>query len=110
MNTKSMFNLKEMLCTDLDQYARKGSLTKNDLEAVNMIMATIKNIDKVSMMDEEGSSYGMGDWTANGSYSNGMPMMDRYSGRRGYMNGGTSGRRYSNDSDDMESRMRREMY
>ncbi len=109
MNAKAMYNIKEMLCTDLDQYARKGGLTKNDLEAVNRIMDTIKNIDKISMMEEEGSSYGMGRWDANGSYSNGMPTSNgmRMSGRRGSRDAYPD---YSGtDSRDMETRMRREM-
>ena len=85
-----------------------------------MITDTIKNLDKITTMEEEGYSYGMGDWNANGSYSNGrMPMTDgMYSGRRGrssrdggYQN--RTNRNYSNDADDMEymeNRMRREMY
>lgn len=123
MNTKVMYDIKEILCTDLNQYAGKGSLTKNDLDTVHMITDTIKNIDKITMLEEEGYSYGEGHWDANGSYSNGMPMSgDRYPMRRrnyGDEYGATnSGRRYmrnnySNDSDDiemMENRMRREMY
>lgn len=123
MSTKAMYDIKDMLCTDLDQYAKKGSLTRNDLDTVHMITDTIKNLDKIATMEEEGYSYGDGNWNANGSYSNGrMPMSDeRYSGRRyrENMNENTnSGRRYmrnnySNDSNDMEymeNRMRREMY
>lgn len=119
MNTKAMYDLKEILCTDLDQYARKGSLTRNDLDTVHMITDTVKNIDKITAKEEEGYSYGEGNWNATGSYSNGMPMSDGYSGRRGnYREDGNSGRRYmrnnySNDSDNMdyvENRMRREMY
>ena len=120
MSTKTMYDLKEMLCTDLDQYARKGSLTRNDLDTVHMITDTIKNLDKISAMEEEGYSYGEGNWNANGSYSNGrMPMQDAYSGRNYRENGnGNSGRRYmrnnySNDGNDMEyteNRMRRDMY
>lgn len=123
MSSKAMYDIKEMLCSDLDQYARKGSLTKNDLDTVHMITDTIKNLDKISMMEEEGYSYGEGNWNANGSYSNGMPMSDgRYSGRRrnnysGENGESNPGRRYmrnnySNDSNDMEymeNRMRREM-
>lgn len=114
-----MYDLRETLCTDLDQYAKKGSMTRNDLDTVHMITDTIKNLDKITMMEEEGSSYGEGRWTADGSYSNGrMPMQDgRYSGRRyrDEYEGNSSGRRYmrnnySNDSEDMESRTRREMY
>lgn len=119
MSTKAMYDIKETLCADLDQYARKGSLTKNDLDTVHMITDTIKNLDKISMMEEEGSSYGDGMWNANGSYSNGrMPMSTMNSGRNYNYENGNSGRRYmrnnySNDSEpmeNMENRMRREMY
>lgn len=108
MSTKAMYDLKETLCTELDQYARKDSLTRTDLDTVHVITDTIKNFDKITQMEEDGSSYGMGDWTANGSYSNGMPT--RYSGR-GHMNG-NYGRRYSGDDDTeyVANRMRREMY
>lgn len=99
MNTKSMYDLKETLCANLEQYARKDNLTRNDLDTVHMLTDTIKNVDKISMMEEEGNSYGMGRWDANGSYSNGMMPNMRTSGRRGY----------SHDADDMEYRMRREM-
>ena len=114
-----MYDLKEMLCTDLDQYARKGSLTRNDLDTVHMITDTIKNLDKITMIEEEGYSYGDGNWNAQGSYSNGrMPMSEMTYGRRGnYGENTTSGRRYmrnnysndSSDMDSMENRMRREM-
>lgn len=122
MSTKAMYDLKEMLCQDLEQYSKKGSLTRNDLDTVHMITDTIKNVDKITMMEEEGYSYGGGNWNANGSYCSGSMSDGRYSGRRrnNYVgeNGNTnSGRRYmrnnySNDSDDMEymeNRMRREM-
>lgn len=120
MSTKAMMELNEMLCGDLEQYARKGSLTRNDLDTVHMITDTIKNLKKISMMEEQGNSYGNGNWNAMGQYSNGrMPMSDGYSGRMMRDNGMSyedtnSGRRYqrnnySNDSEDMESRMRREI-
>lgn len=103
MSTKAMYDLRETLCTNLDQYARKGSLSRTDLETVQMLTDTIKNVDKISMMEEEGNSYGMGNWNANGSYSNGMRMSGRRSSRDGYQND------YSNEAYDMENRMRREM-
>lgn len=117
MNAKAMYDLKETLCTNLEQYARKDSLTRNDLDTVHMLTDTIKNVDKISMMEEEGSSYGMGNWNANGSYGsydNGMSY-GRSSGRRGSRDGGNysgtnySGNNYSNEAYDMQDRMRREM-
>lgn len=113
MSAKAMYDLRETLCTNLDQYARKDNLTRNDLDTVHMLTDTIKNVDKITMMEEEGNSYGMGRWDANGSYSNGMPMSyGRNSGRRSSRDGGNySGNNgnYSNDAYDMENRMRREM-
>lgn len=119
MSTKAMYDLKETLCGDLEQYARKGSLTKNDLETVNLVTDTINNLEKISMREEQGSSYGEGNWNANGSYSNGMGMDGMYAGRRGSSVDGGNGysgrnrRNYSGEADGMEymdSRMRREMY
>lgn len=115
MSTKAMYDLKENLCSDLDQYAKKGSLTRTDLDTVHMITDTIKNIEKITMMEESGNSYGEGNWNANGLYSNGMmPFEGRYSERRsnrdnGYVDSRMRGD-YSNNGYDMESRMRREMY
>ena len=103
-----MYDLKETLCTDLDQYAKKGTLTGSDLEMVHKMTDTIKNIDKITMMEEQGSSYD-GNWTANGSYGNGM-MNGGYSGYRGSRNSGMNrGNSYGDYYDNMESRMRREM-
>lgn len=110
MSAKTMYDLRETLCTNLDQYARKENFTRNDLDTVHILTDTIKNIDKISAMEEDGSSYGMGRWDANGSYSNGMPMSYgmRMSGRRGSRDAYPE--TYSGtDARDMETRMRREM-
>lgn len=117
MNTKILYEIKETLCTDLEPFAKKRNMTKSEVDSIFAITGAINNMNKIIRSEDEGYSYGDGNWSANGSYSNGMPMMDgRYSNRRGsYMSNGNSGRRYSgdgyiNDTDDMESRMRREMY
>lgn len=81
---KHMEKLKKMLCKELDEIAEKGELGSGSLEIVHKLTDTIKNIDKIEMLDEDaqserGSSYRRsygGDWEANGTY-------DRYSGRRG---------------------------
>lgn len=112
MSTKAMYDLKETLCTDLDQYAKKGTLSKADLDIVHVITDTVKNIDKITAMDEEGYSYG--EWNAYGTYPDMRNSGRRYSrGNADYSNRHYSGNNYSNDSNDMdrvENRMRREMY
>lgn len=52
-----------------------------DLEAVHKLTDTIKNIDKIEMLEADGYSNNGGDWEARGSYD-GMYRDDRYS-RRG---------------------------
>lgn len=116
MNTKAMYDAKEMLCKEFEDLTRKGNISRNDLQPIEQLTNSIKNIMKICEMEEEGYSYGEGNWNANGSYSNGMMPMsygrgsygdERMSGRRSGNN--YSGNNYSNDAYDMESRMRREM-
>lgn len=81
---KHLEKLKKMLCKELDELAEKGELGSGSLEIVHKLTDTIKNIDKIEMLEEgeqseRGSSYTRsygGDWEATGTY-------DRYSGRRG---------------------------
>ena len=79
MGMKSMYELRDMLCKELDELARKGELGAGDLEIAHKLTATIKNIDKIDMMESEGYSGG-GDWEADmrGTYGRGSS----YRGRR----------------------------
>lgn len=73
MGKKAMYELRDMLCKELDEVARKGELGAGDLEIVHKLTATIKNIDKIEMFEEnEGYSRG-GDWQADmrGTYGRG---------------------------------------
>lgn len=69
---KSMYELRDMLCKELDELARKGELGAGDLEIAHKLTATIKNIDKIDMMESEGYSGG-GDWESDmrGAYGRG---------------------------------------
>lgn len=54
---KSLYDLKEKLNEELDDIARKPELSAGDLETVHKLTDTIKNIDKICMIeDEEGYS------------------------------------------------------
>lgn len=106
MSAKTMHELKEMLCKELDDIVRKGSISHTDLETVHKLTDTIKNIHKIDGMEEQGYSYGMGDWMANGKYYNdGMNSRRSYDGS--YNDNTTSGRmhyvrgHYSRDGGDM---------
>ena len=56
MNMKAMYDLRDMLCKELDEIARKGELGAGDLDIAHKLVSTIKNIDKIEMMEGEGYS------------------------------------------------------
>lgn len=78
MSKKAMYELRNMLCDELDELARKGDLGAGDLEIAHKLTGTIKNIDKIEMMEDDGYSrdgdYSRGgDWQADmrGTYGRG---------------------------------------
>lgn len=92
-----MHELKEKLCDELEEIARKGELGAGDLEIIHKLTDTIKNLDKIEMLEDGGYSQA-GDWEADmrGTYGRGSSYrgrkrdsMGRYSrdgrgGRGGY--------------------------
>lgn len=68
MSDKSMYTIRDMLCKEIDEIAATGKVTSGDLSTVHLLTDTVKNIDKIMRMSEEGYSYG-GEWQANGNYS-----------------------------------------
>ncbi len=76
MSKKAMYNLREMLCKELDELAHYDKFSTSDLEIVHKLTDTIKNIDKIAMMESEDYSerysHG-GDWEADvrGTYGRG---------------------------------------
>jgi hypothetical protein len=71
---KYLEEIKEMLCEELEKIGKKGELSAGSLDIVHKLTDTIKNIDKIEMLEEGGgSSYDDegGMWTAKGSYDNG---------------------------------------
>lgn len=75
MSKKAMYELRNMLCDELDELARKGDLGAGDLEIAHKLTDTIKNIDKIEMLEDDGysrdSDYSQhrysrdGDWQAD---------------------------------------------
>lgn len=100
--------LRDTLCRELDEIAEKGELSAGDLETVDKLTHTLKNLDKIMMGGEYSNA---GDWYAMGNY-----------GRDGYRDeyrGGNSYRGRKRDSmgrysradatDDMADKLRRMM-
>lgn len=49
-------DLKEMLCKELEEIAEKGELSAGMLETVHKLTDSIKNIDKIEMLEDGGYS------------------------------------------------------
>lgn len=77
MSMNAMYDLRDMLCKELDEIARKGDLGAGDLDIVHKLVGTIKNIDKIAMY-EDGYSRS-GDWSADirGNYGRGNSYANR---------------------------------
>jgi hypothetical protein len=48
--------IKKMLCKELDEYAMKGKISGADLDMIWKLTDTVKNLDKIEML-EDGDSY-----------------------------------------------------
>ena len=97
-----MHELKEKLCEELEEIARKGELGAGDLEIVHKLTDTIKNLDKIEMLEEDDGYSRGGDWEmeGRGGYSRNGGAYNRgssYARRRDSRGRYTSDRRYSRD-------------
>ena len=97
----AFYELKDMLCQELEDLVQKGELSAGSLDAIDKITHSIKSLVTIIAMEE-------GDYSNDGSYDgyngngggmNGGSYNRGYSGRRGRDSMGryTSGRRYSRD-------------
>lgn len=106
MDMRAMHDLKDMLCKEIDNIAKKGELSAGSLETVHKLTDTVKNIDKIMMLEEEEDGYsergrkrdsmgrysrddGMdysraGDWHAQGRFGHGYEMGNSYESRGMY--------------------------
>ena len=61
----AIYDLKETLCKELEDYGSKGELTAGTLDVVDKLAHTIKNLDKIIDKYEEQEGY-------SGDYDEGM--------------------------------------
>lgn len=66
---KTMYELKEKLCAELDEIGQKEELSIGDLELAHKLTDTIKNINKIEM--QAGGSSRRGDYSREGEYARG---------------------------------------
>lgn len=89
-----IYELKEMLCKQLEDYGKKGEMSAAILERVDMLAHAVKNLDKI-IENYEGTEYS-GNYTNRNSYDRSMAngqstrrdSMGRYARDGGYSRGG----------------------
>lgn len=89
---RDMYKLREMLCEELEGYAKRGNLSSGDLETVHTLTDTIKNIDKIELLADDGSEYSharrrrdsMGRYSSTAERYDGGWRTDRYPRDDGY--------------------------
>ena len=89
--------IKKMLCKELDEYAMKQKLTGGDLDMIWKLTDTVKNLDKIEMLEDDG---GYSEARGRGrSYMHGSSYDDdiMYSERRGRYAKRDSMGRYSSE-------------
>ena len=78
--------IKKMLCKELDEYAMKQKISGADLDMIWKLTDTVKNLDKISMLEEESEGYSEARGGMRGrSYMHGSSYDDdmMYSERKG---------------------------
>ena len=94
-----LYELKEMLCKELEEYGRKGDLSAGSLEIVDKLAHALKNLDKIieTKEEESGEEYSGAMYRRGGSYRYDDGMMTGGSYRGGsYARGrGSNARRDS---------------
>ena len=53
----ALYDLKEMLCAELEDYGKRGELSTGSLEIVDKLAHTIKNLDKIIDAYENDEEY-----------------------------------------------------
>ena len=89
-----IYELKEMLCKQLEDYGKKGEMSAAILERVDMLAHAVKNLDKI-IENYEGTEYS-GNYNSRNSYERSMAngqstrrdSMGRYARDGGYSRGG----------------------
>ena len=96
---EKLYDLKEKLWAELEELAEKREMGAGDLEVVHKITDTIKNIDKICMLEEDGGyseAVDGGDYGRGSSYANsGKHYVRGHYSRNGGMDGYSARRRDS---------------
>ncbi len=116
---EELHKLKSMLERELEEFARRDSIESYDLDTIHKLTDTIKNIDKIKMIEEGGYSEdgysqargGGGGNRGGGGGGRGGGGYSREGGGYSQEGGGSSyagGSSYGDDEDYSEARRRRD--
>ena len=77
--------IKKMLCKELDEYAMKSKLSMADIDVIHKLTDTVKNLDKIEMLEDDGGYSEARGGMRGRSYMGGSSYDDdmMYSERRG---------------------------
>ena len=92
-----LYELKETLCKELEEYGRKKDMKAGDLEVVDKLAHTIKNLDKVIESYDEEYSGARGRGSNARRDSRGRYSSENYSMERGGRSMGGYSNEYSNE-------------
>lgn len=78
MSMYALDSLRDKLCEELDDIAKKSELGAGDLDILHKLTGTVKNIDKILMFADNGYSR-TGEWEADmrGTYGRGSSYSNR---------------------------------
>lgn len=99
-----IYELKERLLKELEEYGRKGDLSTGSLDVVDKLAHTVKNLCKI-LEEDEGYSNGMRSYADGRMYNDGRSYARSRSARRDSM-GRYSRNGYSYDSEGMVDQLR----
>ena len=107
---KELYELKDMLCRELEEYGKKGEITAGTLDVVDKLAHSIKNLDKIIEAYDDGYSgnypYRDGSYNDRGGYTR----MRNYSrGRYGYSRNDLTAKLRELMQDAPDERTRQEM-
>lgn len=103
---KHLEDLRETLCRELNEIAEKGELSAGDLETVDKLTHTLKNLDKIMMGDSYSNA---GDWYAMGNYGRDGYRDDYRSSYRGRKRDSMGRYSRADAKEDMADKLRRMM-
>lgn len=76
--------IKKMLCKELDEYAMKTSFSMADVDAIHKLTDTVKNLDKIAMLEEDYDGYSSARMGRGRGSNAKRDNMGRYSSDGGY--------------------------